>query len=196
MSSSETSRPSRRKNPSSTAAAAGKYEFEMRSGTASFIVYPRRGLACQGWVRITDSAELDSRELCGLRLAASQSGCTATCCTSLRRIARCAEYGADPALKQDSPEERHAHQGTERPHHAHRRGDARRRADAALLAACRFVRGAFDRRAGADGYLRRRPGSVPGPERPGAADWPLLPAPQRRFELRSTRQGRPALHLP
>ncbi len=36
-SSSDTSSPSRAKNPSSTAAMAGKYEYEIRSGTASFI---------------------------------------------------------------------------------------------------------------------------------------------------------------
>src|SRR5579863_7106440 len=37
MSSSSTSRPSALKKPSSTAASAGKYEFEIMSGTASFI---------------------------------------------------------------------------------------------------------------------------------------------------------------
>ena len=39
-SSSETSSPSSLKKPSSTAATAGKYEFEIRSGTASFIGAP------------------------------------------------------------------------------------------------------------------------------------------------------------
>src|SRR5438093_788131 len=37
MSSSETSRPCCLKKPSSTAAIAGKYEFEIMSGTASFM---------------------------------------------------------------------------------------------------------------------------------------------------------------
>jgi hypothetical protein len=40
ISSAETSIPSRAKNPSSAAASAGKYEFEIRSGIASRIAAP------------------------------------------------------------------------------------------------------------------------------------------------------------
>src|SRR5262249_30023139 len=148
MSSSETSSPSRRKKPSSTAAAAGKYEFEITSGTASFIVHP---LAHPGASIGSIRAIVMSMQprVCGLAIRMRRDPVARPCAGS-----QDAWSGADPAFKLDSPEERNAHQGTKRSDHAHRRGNAGRRVDAALLAASRFVGGAFRRYAGSDAYLR------------------------------------------
>src|SRR5205823_1568847 len=64
--SSSTSSPSAAKNPSSTAATAGKYEFEMRSGTAMRILRSGDALSHSRARRLLD-AERDVRDERGAR---------------------------------------------------------------------------------------------------------------------------------